>query len=865
MSTPPAWSLQCIRVPAAGNRYYQLQQRSLAKGMDQLTDHRTDSNTRDPAGSRATAVALKASEARFRTLFEHSQIGVVLADAGSHYIDANPSACRMLGYTRDELTGLHASDILVASEAPHVDTALRELHEKLDHRREWRFRRKDGSEFLADVVATGLPDGTLLGLIHDLTAEKQALQHEREIARLLQLNSALHQISQAIASTHERDHLFRKVCRVLIEHGGLRMAWVGWHDPATHRLDPIAEFGDEKGYLDNVTIYTDGREESQGPTGTAFRTGQPVINNDMLGNSTTLIWRSEVERCGYQSSAALPIRENGEVCAVLSVYADRMDFFRDKEVALLEEAASDLSYALDTFRKEYERRVAEDTIRNEKQFSDAMLESMPGIFYFYDAEGHFLRWNRNFETVSGYSREQISRMHPREFFPEEERAYVEERIAEVFEKGESSVEATFVSQDGTATPHFFTGRRITYNGETCLVGVGIDIAERKRAEARLRESQSHLNDAQRIAGIGSWSYDIRSGRRGWSDQMFAIFGIAKSEFDGLDDTLFEFVHPDDLDRLVTAREMAITGRQRLDIEYRLVRRDGTERVVHELADLHTNDNGEPISLAGTMHDITDRARIQAEREKRHRAEAADRIKSAFLATMSHELRTPLNSIVGFTGILLQELAGPLNPEQGKQLEMVQASARHLLALVNDVLDISKIEAGQFEVASEPFDLRQSIDRMLAQIKPQADKKQLEVHADIARELGGAIGDQRRFEQVLLNLLSNAVKFTHHGEIRLVAEKLADIMLPGAQSGQPAIRLDVRDSGIGIKPHDLATLFQPFRQVDGGLSRQHEGTGLGLAICQRLTELMGGEITASSEFGKGSTFSVILPLGGRVIE
>ncbi|MDZ7770454.1 MAG: PAS domain S-box protein [Woeseiaceae bacterium] len=603
-----------------------------------MTDDGTISKTHDPDRGYATDVALKVSEVRFKTLFEHSRAGVVLADTASRYLDANPSACRMLGYTRDELTGLHASDILAASEAPDFATALKELDQNDDHRREWRFRRKDGSEFFADVVATSMPDGTLLGVIHDLTAEKQALQHEQEIARLLRLNTALHQISQSIASTHERDRLFRDVCRVLVEHGGLRMAWVGWRDPASHRLEPIAGFGDELGYLGKIAIYTDERPESQGPSGTAFRTGQPVINNNLLGDSAMLLWRSEVERSGFRSSAALPIREGGDVCAVLSVYADRKDFFRDKEVALLVEAASDLSFALDMFRKEDDRRVAEETLRDEKQFTDAMIESMPGIFYFYDKDGHFLRWNRNFETVSGYSGAQISRMHPREFFSAEERPHVEQRIARVFEDGEASVEASFIARDGTATPYFFTGRRITYNDEPCLVGVGIDIAERKRAEARLRKSQSHLNDAQRIAGIGSWSFDIRSGRRTWSDQMLTIFGIALSEFDDLDETetLLDFVHPDDREELISAREAAIAGRQRLDIEYRIVRRDGTECVVHQLADLHTNEDGEPVSLAGTMHDITDRARMQAERDKRHRAEAADRIKSAFLAIMSHE-------------------------------------------------------------------------------------------------------------------------------------------------------------------------------------------------------------------------------------
>ena len=190
-----------------------------------------------------------------------------------------------------------------------------------------------------------------------------------------------------------------------------------------------------------------------------------------------------------------------------------------------------------------------------------------------------------------------------------------------------------------------------------------------------------------------------------------------------------------------------------------------------------------------------------------RAESADRLKSTFLATLSHELRTPLSSIIGFTGILIQELAGPLNPEQAKQLGMVQASARHLLALINDVLDISKIEAGQLDVARQPFDLRASIAKVLGIVAPLAEKKGLALRTGIAPGLGEVIGDARRFEQVLLNLFSNAIKFTERGEIAFTA----------ALDGASAI-LRVTDSGIGIKPQDMQALFQPFRQIDDGLAR-----------------------------------------------
>jgi len=195
----------------------------------------------------------------------------------------------------------------------------------------------------------------------------------------------------------------------------------------------------------------------------------------------------------------------------------------------------------------------------------------------------------------------------------------------------------------------------------------------------------------------------------------------------------------------------------------------------------------------------------------------------------------------------------LNPEQRKQLEMVRDSARHLLALINDVLDISKIEAGQLEVKKEQFDLRASIAKVAGIVKPLVEKKGLLMRVEIGPGIGLFTSDPRRVEQILINLVNNAVKFTERGEVAIKAETV---------SGE--LRISVADTGIGIRQDDFGKLFQPFRQIDSGLSRQHEGTGLGLAICRRLAELLDGEIHAESEWGKGSKFILTLPIKGTVI-
>ena len=499
----------------------------------------------------------------------------------------------------------------------------------------------------------------------------------------------------------------------------------------------------------------------------------------------------------------------------------------------------------------------------ERRFADALIESVPGILYLYDSSGRFLRWSRSFEAAVGRTPEEVARLHPLELFQGEERARVAARIEEVFQRGASSLEAWMTAKDGTARPYFFTGRRVELDEGPCLVGMGIDISERLRAEEALRRSEERYRST--LDGIleGCQLLDFQ-----W--RYLYLNGAAARHNRRPNHELLGRTMPEAWPGIETTPVFA------------LMRRCMEERVgVHEEVDFEFPDGKrgwfdlrcQPVPEGIFLLSIDISARKQSERAlreltldlerkvaertaellaARERAEAADRIKSAFLATMSHELRTPLNSIIGFTGIVLRGMAGPLNEEQDRQLGMVQSSARHLLDLINDVLDISKIEAGQLEVRREPFDLRPSLERVLGTVRPLAERKGLALRLEAPGELGALESDRRRVEQILLNLLQNGVKFTERGEVALAAERLPE----------DRVRLRVTDTGVGIRPEDLASLFQPFKQLDSTLTRQHEGTGLGLAICRRLAHLLGGEIGVESVWGRGTTFSLELPARAR---
>jgi PAS domain S-box-containing protein len=549
------------------------------------------------------------------------------------------------------------------------------------------------------------------------------------------------------------------------------------------------------------------------------------------------------------------------------------------------------------------RQQAQEQLRQNYALLEAVSEGTSDAVFAKDRRGRYQMINSAGAGFLGTTPEAIIGRNDLELFSAETGGPIMAQDRQVMESGqvrtfEDRATAAGITRTYQATKAPWRDKSGNIIG---VVGVSRDITEGKRIEEALRKSESQLTLILNNVSDIIFAVAVEAG----GDFRFTSANRRFLEATGLQEhqvvgALVRDVIPAPAQEVVfrkyhEAIQSGLPVRWEEASEYPAGRKVGHVTVV-PVFDSH----GTCTQLVGMVHDITER--LQAEDEvrrlnedlRRHaeileqrvaertaelavardRAETADRLKSAFLATMSHELRTPLNSIIGFTGILLQGLAGPLNPEQGKQLEMVRGSARHLLALINDVLDISKIEAGQLAVNRERVQLRASIDKVAGIVKPLAEKKGLDLRVELAPEIGTVMSDTRRIEQVLLNLLNNAVKFTERGEVTLrvwaeaertgQAEKLAS----GVAADRPVtatgtvVRFQVSDTGIGVKPEELATLFQPFRQIDTGLTRQHEGTGLGLVICRRLAELMGGAISVQSEWGKGSVFTFTLPASGE---
>ncbi len=412
--------------------------------------------------------------------------------------------------------------------------------------------------------------------------------------------------------------------------------------------------------------------------------------------------------------------------------------------------------------------------------------------------------------------------------------------------------SALVEVRGVALETWYSPLRDPSGAVIGVIGAAVDITQRVKAEQQLRLSEERWQLALRGNNDGLWDWNAQTGEVFYSPRWKQILGYEEHEIGNQAEDWESRVHRDDFPRVQRELQEHL-GRKTpfYSTEYRIQAKDGSYKWVLARGQAVWDERGQAIRLVGSHTDITERRIAQeALKTAKEQAETANRAKSEFLANMSHEIRTPMNGVLGMIELVLET---KLSVVQRDYLETAKDSARSLLSLLNDVLDVSKIEAGRFELTLANFSIRDCVADALRMFSVTTQQKGLILSTIFDQDVPQWLwGDPLRLRQIISNLVGNAIKFTDHGQVSV------RVGLERATDANVALHFQVTDTGIGIPAEKQAWIFEPFRQVDGSSTRRFEGTGLGLAICTRLVQLMGGRIWVESRLGSGSTFHFIAP-------
>ncbi len=748
----------------------------------------------------------------------HANDIVLLIDSQQRIVEVNPVAVEAYGCSREELVGANLADL--RGDDPVERARVPEQFAAAlagSTRFETVHRRRDGSRFPVEVSSRRFEsDGHtyVQSIVRDISARKHA-------------ENALLESEERFRSTFEQ-------AAVGIAHVAPDGAWLRVNGKLCHILGYEREELLARTFQD-VTFPDDLDEDLGQVQGMlAGRIQNYSMQKRYIRKDRRVVWA--------RLSVSLVRTPGGQPDYFISVVEDISDQ-RAQEAAI--------------------RRLADDRAglveRLQRQFS-----GMPFGCAVMDARMRVIDVNPAFERIFGWTRDEILAAEDALglIVPPDVRRDLDPDLADAAATGSSVYR---INENMTRD-----GRRITCSWTNVplnprkgvsggMFAMCEDISERLATDRELREREARFRALADLAPVGVFRA-MSDGRLVYSNPALArISGLSAGA--AADYGWLAALHPEDRARARDTWAPLQRGQAVPPEETRYLHADGSVKWGQVQTAPVMDENGRVIEFVGTVTDITPfkeiertlSERIEARtvelRLAKERAEQADRVKTGFLATMSHELRTPLNSIVGFTSVLLERLAGPLNEKQDRQLRVIQDSSRHLLALINDLLDISRIEANQLKVDSTPVDPTEVLERVMDRFRLQATEKGLGFELQMKTGLAPLMTDERRLEQIVSNLVSNAVKYTEAGQVDIDARV----------SGN-SFELAVRDTGLGIREEDLQRLFVPFTQFKPRDGRLREGTGLGLAISWRLARALGGDLVAQSRFGEGSTFTLRIPVG-----
>ena len=522
--------------------------------------------------------------------------------------------------------------------------------------------------------------------------------------------------------------------------------------------------------------------------------------------------------------------------------------------------------------------MSEPISRQEAELlANSFLNYAGALVVALDKDGRIIQFNRACEELSGLSYDEVKGKYPWDtFLPPEDAETIRKNAFEALANNPQAMSGSYANywvlkSGGRALIEWSNSvvlddqKRMSY-----MISVGTDITERNINDKKLEDSEIRLKEAQRLAKVGSWELDLLNNVLIWSDEIFNIFEIDKTKFDASYDAFLNAIHPEDREMVNKAYTDSLVNRSPYEITHRLQLNDGNIKHVRETCESFFDTEGKPVRSVGTVQDISDlhEAEMELRRHRDHleeivvertadmesardEAERANLAKSEFLSRMSHELRTPMNAILGF-GQMLALDPDELNQTQLDSINEILNAGHHLMSLINEVLDLTKIESGNMEIFLADTSVDDALQQCIPLIEPQIKAHHLNFINNIANKDAKIKADIIRLKQVLLNLLSNAVKYNQdHGTITLNSEII----------NKQRLRISITDTGAGISKDNISKLFTSFERFD--TKNNIEGVGIGLVISKNLTELMGGNIGVESVLGKGSTFWVEFLLSDAV--